>query len=181
MRKQQFEVYVRITAKCSCCALELLFLTLLTSNGGFAQNAIQTENAKAGNSNWQLTNPAINREIEGYTSATSVNIGASINFLVSTSDSTFKIDIYRMGWYGGAGARLMSTVSIVAGQLQTTPNPDANGRVECRWTPSYTLTVPTTWVSGIFLARLTGSSGKQSYIIFAVRDDARASAVLYGM
>jgi hypothetical protein len=173
---------VRITAKYSCRALELVFLTLLVSQGSFAQNAIQTENAKAGTAGWQLSNPAANREIEGYASATSVNVGGSINFLVSTRDSTFKIDIFRIGWYGGVGARLQSSVASVAGRLQTTPSPDANGMVECRWTPSFTLTVPTTWVSGIYLARLTGnSSGKQSYIIFAVRDDGRSSAILYGM
>src|SRR3954447_11855200 len=84
---------------------------------GKAQNPIQTENSNPGTSGWQLSNPAVNREIEGYASLTSVNIGGSINFSVSTSDSTFKIEIFRTGWYGGVGARLMS--------LPTSPNPNS--------------------------------------------------------
>jgi len=54
---------------------------------------------------------------------------------------------------------------------------------ECNWLGGYTLTVsntadPTDWVSGIYLAKLTGSSGNQSYIIFVVRDDSRPSRLL---
>ena len=49
--------------------------------------------------------PAHEREIEGYASLTSVNVGGSISFFVSTSDSTYTMDFYRIGWYGGAGGR----------------------------------------------------------------------------
>jgi hypothetical protein len=34
------------------------------------------------------------------------------------------------------------------------------------------------WVSGVYVAKLTAGSGKQSYIIFVVRDDARSSPYL---
>src|SRR5205807_1234894 len=58
--------------------------------------------------------------------------------------------------------------------------------VECRWTNPYVLAIPSTpgdptdWASGVYLAKLTtGVSGKQSYIIFAVRDDARPSSYLF--
>src|SRR5919108_408369 len=60
------------------------------------------------------------------------------------------------------------------------------GLVECRWANGYTLTIPnnpldaTDWASGVYLAKLTaGTSGKQSYIIFVVRDDARRSDYLF--
>src|SRR6266849_1809845 len=60
------------------------------------------------------------------------------------------------------------------------------GLVECRWSKSYSLTVPdkaidpTDWTSGIYLAKLTADpSGKQSYIIFVVRDDDRPSQYLF--
>ena len=56
--------------------------------------------------------------------------------------------------------------------------------VECNWRPSYTLTVPTTWTSGVYLAKLTGnnvpiSSGNERYIIFVVRDDNSKSDLLF--
>jgi len=145
------------------------------------QNPVQIENSLSGTSGWQLSNPAVNREIEGYASSTSVNIGGKIAFSVSTTDSSFHIDIYRTGWYAGVGARLLTTISNLSGVRQTTPTQDPVTRlIECAWPSSYTLTVPTTWVSGIYLARLTGNqSGKQSWIIFVVRDDSRSSALVF--
>src|SRR3954451_3865038 len=88
-----------------------------------APNPIQTENSNPGTS-WQLSNAAVNREIEGYASLTSVNIGGTINFSVSTTDSTFKIEIFRTGWYGGVGGRLLRTVNSVTGVRRSTPTPD---------------------------------------------------------
>jgi hypothetical protein len=62
---------------------------------------------------------------------------------------------------------------------------DAAARlVECNWTNPYVLAIPnsadpTDWASGVYLAKLTGgTSGKHSYIVFVVRDDARPSAIL---
>jgi hypothetical protein len=145
-------------------------------------NPIQAENANPGTSNWTLTNPATAREIEGYASLTSVNIGSDIDFFVSTNDSSFTLEIFRTGWYGGQGASLLLTEPNIAGQFQgPDPNPDPiTGLVECNWRSSYALTVPTDWVSGIFVARLTGNnSQKQSYIVFVVRDDARKSDLVF--
>ncbi len=158
-----------------------LALFCLASISAFAGNPIQNENANPGTSAWQLTNPAVNREIEGYASLTSVNIGSPITFFVSTSDPTFHVDVFRTGWYGGLGARLTTTITGLPGTLQTTPDPDpVTGVIDCKWKSSYTLSVPTTWISGIFLARLTGDvSGKQSYIIFVVRDDQRSSDLVF--
>jgi hypothetical protein len=143
-------------------------------------NSVQTENAQSGSTDWALTNPATNREIEGYASLTSVNRGNTINFFVSTS-GPYTIDIYRMGWYGGLGARKMTASPIaLTGTLQPTPAPTADGLFECNWSLSHTLSVANDWVSGVYVAKLTqSSSGKQSYIIFVVRDDDRASDYLY--
>ena len=144
-------------------------------------NAVQVENALPGTTAWMLANPALNNEIEGYASLTSVNIGSQIVFYVNTSNPTYQIDVYRMGWYNGAGGRLMTTISSLKGVSQPAPvlSDPNTALIECNWTPTYTLSVPTNWVSGIYLAKLTGSSSKQSYIIFVVRDDNRASTYLY--
>ena len=143
-------------------------------------NPVQTENALPGSAGWVLTNPATNREIEGYASLTSVNRGNTINFFVSTS-GPYTIDIYRMGWYGGTGARKMPGSPItLTGTLQHIPEPTVDGLFECEWALSHTLSVPNDWVSGVYVAKLTQSkSGKQSYIIFVVRDDDRVSDYLF--
>ncbi|MES4785340.1 MAG: hypothetical protein C4294_05415, partial [Nitrospiraceae bacterium] len=150
-----------------------------------AANPIQLENLRPGTAAWQLTQPAEYGEIEGYASLTSVNRGGQISFFVNTAEPFYTIDIYRMGWYGGAGARLVRGGITRKGIQQSIPSPDPlTGLIECNWTDPYVLITsnpadPSDWLSGIYLAKLTaGVSGKQSYIIFAVREDDRPSDYL---
>ncbi len=165
--------------------LGAVLLCWLVSPVAFAANPIVAENGKSGTSAWLLTNPSRNREIEGYASLTSVNRGGTINLFVSTSASTYTIDVYRLGWYGGAGARQVLPPVTRTGSLQQMPTADANGLIECAWIDPYTITVPNTadptdWASGVYLAKLTaGTTGPQSYIIFTVRDDARAATYVF--
>src|SRR5262245_10291728 len=149
-----------------------------------AANVTQSENAKPGSPDWELTQVALNREIEGYASRASVGRGEHIQLFVNTADPTYTIDVLRMGWYGGLGARrILPTINGV-GMMQAIPTPDpVTGLVECNWISSCMITTssptdPTEWPSGVYLAKLTGASGKQSYIVFAIRDDPRASAIL---
>ncbi len=145
------------------------------------------ENLQPGSANWTLTKPALQREIEGYASLTSVNRGGQIKLFVHTAESSYTFSVYRMGWYGGAGARLMLGPISRTGVSQPMPTPDpVTGLTECNWTNPYTLTIPydasdpTVWASGVYLVKLTaGTSGAQSYIMFVVRDDQRMSDFLF--
>jgi hypothetical protein len=153
------------------------------------QNPIQIENLNPGTTAWILTHPAQNQEIEGYASASSINRGESITFYVNTVDPTFTLQVFRMGWYGGMGGRAITgTIGPLPGIQQTIPplgGDSTYGMVECNWIPSYTLTTsnlnPTQWVSGVYLVVLTSSSGLQRYIPFVVRDDSRASDLLWAL
>lgn len=150
-------------------------------------NPINRENAKPGDRSWQLSNPAKAREIEGYASAVSVNRGQNISFFVNTAESGYALEVFRMGWYGGAGARKMTASIARTGRQQIMPLPSADtNMVECPWIDPYVLDIPgnssdpTDWASGVYLAKLTAAdSGKQSYIIFVVRDDTRDSDLLF--
>ena len=164
----------------------ILFLPVLGSRASQAANPIQLENARPGTATWQLSDPAEALEIEGYASLTSVNRGGRISFFVNTADPFFTIDIYRMGWYGGDGARLVTGRITVPGMRQPIPEPDpVSGLIECDWTESIAIMTSnpdddTDWLSGVYLAKLTaGTTGKQSYIIFVVRDDERRSDYLF--
>lgn len=150
-------------------------------------NPIVVENAKAGDPSWPLTNPAVGGEIEGYPSAPSVNRGEQISFFVNTADPNFSIQIFRMGWYGGAGARSMGPPTTLPGTKQPTPITDSQTLLidAGNWINPYVLNIPnnssnaTEWVSGVYLAKLTGSSGLQSFVVFVVRDDGRNSDLLF--
>ena len=84
-----------------------------------------------------------------------------------------------MGWYGGAGARRVLELRALSGGQRAIPKPRGDdGLVECGWPLSCRLPVGSGWVTGVYLARLTGSrDGKQSFVPFVVRE---ASRVLGG-
>lgn len=159
----------------------LLVAALISFATTLAANRIELENALPGTKEWQISSLAREREIEGYASATSVNIGGNIRIFVNTNDPTYTIEIFRMGWYGGLGGRRMLSAITLIGTQQPMPDRDlTTGLIECHWLDPFLLAVPSDWTSGIYLAKLTaGASGKQIYVIFVVRDDARASDFLF--
>src|SRR5919112_4163686 len=150
-------------------------------------NPIVIENQQAGSSDWQMRRKGykvskdMKGQIKGYASATSVNKGEQIDFHVTVNPAQkFTIDVYRMGWYNGQGGRLLQNIGPLDGITQPKPTPDpTTGLIDCNWSSSYTLTVPDTWTSGIYLAVLTNEKNYQNYIIFVVRDDASTAALLY--
>lgn len=173
-----------------CLGIALLVLILATlvesacAAVSHAASLITEENARPGQSDWVLTDPA-DHEVEGYASATSIQRGEPLRLYIHSTDPMVTVAIYRMGWYGGTGARLMRGGITLPGIRQPMPTPDpVTGLIECQWQVSYTLTTEShdknDWLSGMYLAKLTGSaSGKQSYIIFVVREDARPSDFLF--
>jgi hypothetical protein len=165
----------------SCLVGLLLFAHLDSSPTVRGANLIQAENAKAGTTDWQLTKPGFaSGVIEGYASDTSVNIGGSIRLFVKTTEPSYQIDIFRMGYYGGLGGRRMLPTIAQPGIAQPAcPIDSTTGAVECNWIGPYTLSVPVDWLSGIYLAKLTsGTTHTQQYIQFAVRDERRFSDIL---
>lgn len=143
-------------------------------------NPVVAENCQEGTNEWITQNPI--GDIYGYASADSVNKGGTIDFLVDTTSSTFNIRIYRNGYYGGRGGRLVQTIDGVPGKSQ--PDCQQNystGLTSCsNWTPSYTLTVPQDWVSGVYIARIIRpDTTGDNYILFVVRDDDRDADILY--
>ena len=148
-------------------------------------NVIQQENKREGATDWQLTrvrvdkpNGCRNVAIEGYCSKQSVAAGEKLQIMVSTQPAEkFHIEIFRTGYYGGRGARLMTTLGPFAGQPQPVPTPNERTLHECRWKPATELTIPADWPSGVYLGRLTTLPPRderpywQSYVIFIVRDE----------
>lgn len=176
------------TASCFRIAIVGFLLTAVgltvSPARSLADSPITRENARLGDAGWVLTDPA-EREVEGYASATSIQRGEQLHFYIHSTDPGITLSIYRMGWYAGAGARLVQGGISLPGVRQPMPTADpATGLIECQWQVSYTLStkteVPGEWLSGVYLAKLTGtSSGKQSYIIFVVREDDRPADLLF--
>ena len=60
--------------------------------------------------------------IQGFATDISVDQGQAVGFKVDTAATDYRLDIYRMGWYGGAGARRVATVQPTAALPQTQPD-----------------------------------------------------------
>ncbi len=162
-------------------------MNMVTGAAKTGDNPIVFENQQPGTDQWQIgignfkSSDDKTQQVKGYASATSVNKGNSITFYVTVNPTqTYTIDIYRMGWYGGKGGRLLHHVDPINGVTQPTCPIDATtGLIACAWAASYTLNVPTTWTDGVYIALLTNDQQYRNYIIFVVRDDSRVADLIY--
>jgi hypothetical protein len=139
---------------------------------------VASENSRQGSRDWELSNPAAGREIEGYAGAASVTAGDSIALHVSTRSGRFDTRIYRLGWYRGAGARLFWEIRGTAGRPEPVPEPrPGDGLVACRWPVSLRIPTGPEWPSGVYLARITDAgTRKQAFVPFVVREGTGARA-----
>ena len=146
-------------------------------------NSIQQENQLPGTTAWQWTNVAMYDEktsrfpdIEGYAWTTSAISGDTISFSVSTNSQTFTADIYRLGWYQGTGGRLIKSIAKIPGSFYPMSTMDSQtGLVDANWPVAFTLNIDPTWVTGIYIVKLTAANGKQGYIPFVIRSQRPAA------
>jgi hypothetical protein len=151
-----------------------------------AANAIACENSKPGNppGEWDIVGSG-DANIQGFATEISVNRGETVRFKVDTNSNNYRLDIYRLGYYGGSGARLITTVQPSAPLPQAQPpclTEPSTGLVDCgSWAESASWTAPANATSGIYIAKLVREDGVPgaSHIVFIVRDDSGASDLLF--
>lgn len=173
--------------------------TLSTAPGSAAEpNLIQIENEKPGTKDWLLTKVHRHDDeiyelgwrrrtgIEAYASHTSIAAGETLDVHVSTQPvNKYDVKIYRMGYYGGNGARLMWAKGPLQGTVEPTPQDGERHLVECKWKTAFSLPIPKDWLSGVYLAKLTTlpapggqfldlEMSNEAYFIFVVRDTRKA-------
>jgi hypothetical protein len=149
----------------------------------YPSDRIRTENERAGTLDWMLTKTGIDPVaryrcpwIEGFCSRASVPAGERLEIKVSCNPpSSFTLDLYRMGYYGGSGARLMASLGAFQGRVQPDPPIGLQRVRECEWKTAVSLTIPEDWISGVYLGKLTAErEGWQSYVIFVVKEARKA-------
>ena len=140
--------------------------------------AIVAENAKPGDLWWVTTAQAAG-DIEGYASQVSAIVGDTLTLHVNTRASSFHVEAYRMGYYGGIGGRLVWQSPEVAGVRQLPPTLTLFvNTIECQWPPSVAVTIDDTWPPGAYLLKLVGATGEQQFVPLCVRDDASRAALV---
>jgi hypothetical protein len=149
-------------------------------------NPVACENTKTGNlpSEWDISGFG-SSAIQGFATDISTNQGAIVRFKVKTAARSYRLDIYRMGYYAGRGARKVASVLPSVTLPQSQPScvtASATGLIDCgNWRESASWAVPADAVSGIYFAKLVRTDGTAgtSHIVFVVRSDASHSDLLF--
>jgi hypothetical protein len=73
-------------------------------------------------SDWDI-NAAGDDTIQGFATSISVNKGETVRFKIDTLASSFNVDIYRLGYYAGQGARQIASLTGVHASTSRTASP----------------------------------------------------------
>ncbi len=149
-------------------------------------NPIVCENSLPGNpaSDWDISGSG-DSSIQGFATDISVDQGQTVRFKISSTASAYRLDIYRLGSYGGLGARKVATVRPTIALPQSQPACLTNattGLIDCgNWAESVSWNVPATAVSGIYIAKAVRESGTTgaSHIAFVVNTKHRIHCLVW--
>jgi methionine-rich copper-binding protein CopC len=158
----------------------------LESRQLLAVNPVVLENALPGTpqTEWYIAGDG-DTSIQGYATDISVDQGGTVNFKVNDpSLAPYRLDIYRMGYYQGNGARKVATVPASQTVKVNQPAPLSNAATGLtdagNWSVTASWAVPANATSGIYFANVTREdTGGFSQIIFIVRDDDGQSDMLF--
>ena len=141
-------------------------------------NPIQIENAKTGTTAWQLPKTAA---VELYGSQISTAPGGEVDLHVSTA-YRYRIDVYRLGWYGGEGGRFLACLPRCGADVQgtTQPAPGGGEPILANWPVTDRLRTGKDWTSGYYLVEAVLTSGPDAgqagWTFFVLRSAPGSSA-----
>jgi len=165
---------------------------------------IKRENVKVGNSNWAngipleysgdytakevgMPQTQWNRNIpgpkavEGWFDAPSAKCGDQIGLHVTGNNRAVQIKIYRMGYYGGAGARLITSTSVGPikqyGTPQITKAPEST--VSTNWPVAWYLKINSATIPGQYLLRLDDGGKDSSFVPLMIEDPKIQSSITF--
>ena len=147
---------------------------------GLEARWVVDQNKLPGTTAWKITNAPAGSTIDGFANLAYAADGQSVTLYVSSQAPRFHVDAYRMGYYGGTGARLVWRSSELKGVVQP-PCPLTPGvnMVACdNWAPSLVVHLTSAFVQGDYLFKLVGSGNQQSYVPLTVWDPTSHAAYI---
>jgi hypothetical protein len=144
---------------------------------------IQAENAKPGTPKEQWDIAPANfapTTFSGYLMADSYKCGDLAYLKIDSQLTNFATaKVYRMGYYGGAGAReIWSTTDFFlsgkqpAAKIVNTTSPAVRNMVDASgWRKSIAIRIDGRFTPGTYLTKITDRGGREAYVPFTVRDD----------
>jgi len=141
-----------------------------------AQNPVVLENELPGTpqSVWEIAPGKDSSSLQGYTTSMSTSVGGTVDFKINntTGNGTYQIDIYRLGYYGGDGARLVDTIQHNSSAATVQPNAivdPSTGLVDAgNWSVTDAWDIPSSAVSGVYIANIVQGSVSNPSQIFQI-------------
>jgi hypothetical protein len=142
-----------------------------------APPSIAAENRAPGTTAWRLPGPATllggagRGAVEGYVAEQAVAPGETERVYVNAPGArAVTLAVYRMGWYGGRGGRLVLRSRPLAAMRQPScQHRSYTGLTECRWRATLSFAIPQALASGVYIVKLQASNGAQRDCLFVVR------------
>jgi hypothetical protein len=132
--------------------------------------SVEDENRHEGTGAWRLPGGRARGHIAGYVSSQSIRPGETQRVYVDAPRSAWvRAEVYRMGWYGGRGGRLvLSSHKLKAVRQPRCPHQSDTGLVECRWNPTLSFRMPTGLTSGVYVVKMMSNTGTAAYCMFVL-------------
>jgi DNA-binding beta-propeller fold protein YncE len=145
---------------------------------GYA-SPIGPENALRGDPGWAMGADA-SGPVQIYLDRVSARAGDVVAARVgSDAPHTVRWELYRFGWYAGAGARRLAQGGPVkVGPQPPCPMEAGTGMVRCAWAAAFQVTVPAGAVSGYFGVKVIRDDGWAAFAPLVVVDDRPADLVM---
>ena len=142
-----------------------------------APPSIAAENRLAGTTAWRLPGRAsliggaAHGPVEGYVAEQAIAPGQTQSVYVNAPGAhEVTLQVYRMGWYGGTGGRLvLQSAPVPAITQPACAHSYYTGLTQCRWHATLSFEIPQALPSGVYIVKLDASDGAQSDCLFVVR------------
>ena len=150
--------------------------------GSYGSSYISAENAKTGTPGWQIQPTNFNPTfLSAYSGKDSYACGELVYLRVHAASSPFiGAEVYRMGYYGGIGARkIWSTEGSALGGKQpapvivqgSVPSQPQNMVDASSWSLNLGIRIDGNYTPGTYLVKITYRVGHYTYVPFTVRDN----------
>lgn len=165
---------------------------------------VKRENAKVGNANWangialeysgdytakEAGLPATNwdrskpgpKAVEGWFDAPSATCGDQIGLHITGNGRVVQIKIYRLGYYGGAGARLITATKVGPIKQYGTPqiSKAPESTVSTNWPIAWYLKINSATIPGQYLLRLDDGGGDSSFVPLTIEAPTIKSSITF--
>ena len=141
--------------------------------------ALAEENLRVGSREWDTgLYSGSDTIISGYVLPFTLQAADTLSVFINAGTGRVVVSIYRLGWYGGAGARLITKRVVGSVRKQPPCSSPFPGPSVCAWDVTDRFVVTSQWVPGVYIAKFTDTLGHAHAYPFVVRTAHQAAFVV---